>query len=158
MLGKIGSNLCLEAVLWVLQQKNYVTLSNNPYFYQDLPELPAKYDAEFNNKPLSFGKSVGDISLRDALYVLTDRAHHIYVKLEKGSRAFGNSWKPDKHIILKGRISIPAMAHILILLEMSLVNWRQQRQLVKLLVAKPSSYSLELLESRNKRLLSQTLI
>jgi hypothetical protein len=103
MLGKIDTNISLEAVLWILVQQKRITLSENPSFYESLPEL---YGSDFCKDPLGFGKELRNIFQDNgsdpALNVLTDRAHHVYVKLDDGYRVFGNGWKPDGHLILKG--------------------------------------------------------
>jgi hypothetical protein len=103
LLGIIDTNLHLEAVLWILEKNKLITLSENPFFYGNLPEL---YGSDFCKDPLGFGKELRNIFQDNGsdpvLNVLTDRAHHVYVKLDDGYRVFGNGWKPDGHLILKG--------------------------------------------------------
>ena len=99
----------------MLKQKNLITLSENPYFYHDLPEDTHIYDSEFHREPLHFGKALSSLpgKKEHVLFILIDRTHHILIKRSGGHgyRIFGNGWKPHEDFILKGWIY--PLGHIL---------------------------------------------
>ncbi|KAH9058111.1 hypothetical protein EDB87DRAFT_952465 [Lactarius vividus] len=89
----------MEEVLWNfsrLKDKQRITLKQNPHFYKGLPSLGSAYSDCFITDPIY---EFWDIS--DEIRVLTDERSRVFIETDKGNRAFGNFWMPDKVIIFK---------------------------------------------------------
>ena len=58
------------------------------------------FGRNFHKEPFKFDFSC-DLKENDTIYVLLDKSCHLFLHIAK-PRTFGNLWKPDKVVILKG--------------------------------------------------------
>jgi hypothetical protein len=97
----------LEEILWNFSRfkdpKKRLTLSQNPHFYAWLPSSPEEYDAKFRTYPIESFLHTGITRV----HVLTDNpgsTGRVFLETAQDTRAFGNSWIPNKAIIFKGSL------------------------------------------------------
>jgi len=76
-----------------------IVLKQNPHFYVELSEIATSYGGKFFKYPLK------DFAYHriNTIYVLLDKSCHLFLDTAK-PRIFGNLWRPDKKVILKGEL------------------------------------------------------
>ena len=97
---RLSNNPSLQEVLWKFcrfkDEKNRLTLRDNPHFYPELPTLPDKYDDSIKIDPTE------DFRHADKFYVLTDNPELVYIMTNDVPQFFGKFWYPKSTIIFKG--------------------------------------------------------
>jgi hypothetical protein len=94
----------LSEIIWNFtryEDDRRITLRQNPHFYTGLPTSADAYGAGFSKNPLREFL----VESSDTIYVLVDGSHpgRIHLEVERGSRTFGNIWKPKEVMIFKGK-------------------------------------------------------
>lgn len=100
---ELDINTDIPAVLWIFSRfsktdNRRITLKNNPHFYVEMPKAPSSFNATFRLEPL---KAL-NLNQSNTIYVIIDRTSRIFLEYGKINRTFGNIWRPDKTVILKG--------------------------------------------------------
>lgn len=95
------SELIRRFTLYREQSEGRITLRQNPHFYHGLPDEAAGYGRNFQIH-----------SIKDAAYIFHRKIETLFVLVDKPAarlfldthrpRIFGNLWRPDRSIILKG--------------------------------------------------------
>ena len=106
----LGKNSNMSEILWNFSRrrdKERLTLSECPHFYEVLPEYPGDYGDNFERLPIDLKQVLDPLEKfldgsKLKISVLTNRQGRIYLQSEQGPRAFGNVWCPQKAIIFKG--------------------------------------------------------
>jgi hypothetical protein len=90
----------LQEVLWNFSrfkdEKQRLTLGDNPHFYSELPTSLDAYTDSLEINPTD------DFWRADEFYVLTDKPEPLYIVTDWGAQTFGNFWCPQNAIIFKG--------------------------------------------------------
>ena len=90
----------LREILWNFcrfkDEKQRLTLRENPHFYAELPTSLEAYGDSVNIDPTE------DFRHADEFYVLADNPDPVYIMTDQVSRSFGNFWCPYSTIVLKG--------------------------------------------------------
>ena len=93
----------LREILWNFSrfkdEKQRLTLRENPYFYAELPTSPEAYGDSIKINPTE------DFRHADEFYVLTDNPSNpepVYIVSDQVSRSFSNFWCLKNAIIFKG--------------------------------------------------------
>ena len=100
----------LPDILWVFshfapkkpndpRDKRYLTLLQNPHFYDGIPIFPTTFADMFKTRPTE--------DYQGTIYVLTNNERRVYLDLGKKRRIFDNIWKMNDTLIFKG--SCPAI-------------------------------------------------
>ena len=102
--GELGPDVKISELLWTfsrLPEDQRIGLKQNPHFYfsKDLSDRASAYDDEFKLEPLKDLRPEKD----SVVMVLLDRAGQIFVDDRQFSKTYGNIWRPDNTIILKGK-------------------------------------------------------
>src|SRR5258708_4605480 len=85
----------VDGALWAL--RHCINISDNPSFYDTLPDRQEEYEAGFKKAPLlTFSSN------HKAIYILIDFGDRILWDFGKSVRVFGNVWKLGESIVLKG--------------------------------------------------------
>jgi hypothetical protein len=96
----LGSNPSLQEILWNFSrskdEKQRLTLRENPHFYAELPTSPDAYGDSVRIDPTE------DFRHANKFYVLTDKPELVYIMTDQVLRSFGNFWCPKNSIIFKG--------------------------------------------------------
>ena len=99
----LSKNSSIQEVLWNFSrfkdEKQCLTLRDNPHFYEELPTSPEAYGDGVQIDPTE------DFQHSDKFYVLTDKAELVYTMTDhwgQVSQSFGNFWRPHNAIIFKG--------------------------------------------------------
>ena len=79
-----------------------ITPRQNPRFYLQLSKDAASFDSKFHKDPLN--DFAHGLRQGDTIYVLLDKSCRLFLDAAK-PRIFGNLWKPDRTVILKGEYS-----------------------------------------------------
>jgi hypothetical protein len=98
-------HLGLPIILWYfshLKGKKRLTLSQNPHFYEGLPESPTEYEPHFYTRPTNCQESKGTI------YILTNNERRVILELEQKRRTFDNVWRMKNTNTLLFKGSSPA--------------------------------------------------
>ena len=90
----------LQEILWNFSrfkdEKQRLTLGDNPHFYSELPTSLEAYMDSLEIDPTD------DFWHADKFYVLTDKPEPLYIVTDRSSQSFGNFWRPQNAIIFKG--------------------------------------------------------
>ena len=90
----------LQEILWNFSrfkdEKQCLTLRDNPHFYAKLPILPHAYEASLKIDPTE------DFRHANEFYVLTDKPDPLYIMTDQVLWSPGNFWRPNNAIIFKG--------------------------------------------------------
>ena len=90
----------LQEILWnfshLKNEKNRLTLGENPHFYAELPTSPEAYGDNVKIDPTE------DFRHANKFYVLTDKPEPVYVISDQVWQSFVNFWCPQNAIIFKG--------------------------------------------------------
>ena len=90
----------LQEILWNFcrfkDEKQRLTLRDNPHFYTKLPTLPEEYGDTLKIDPTE------DFRHANKFYVLTDKPELVHIVTDRFSRSYGNIWCPQNAIIFKG--------------------------------------------------------
>ena len=89
-----------------------ITLRQNPHFYLGLPKDAASYNHNFHWDSLQdIGLNLGKEA--STVYVLVDKSCRLFLDAARPHipRIFGNLWKPDQTVILKGDYYPRRVAH-----------------------------------------------
>ena len=102
--GELGPDVKISELLWTfsrLPEDQRISLKQNPHFYfsKDLSDQASAYDDQFKLEPLKDLRPMKDL----VVMVLLDRAGQIFVDYQQFSKTYGNIWRPDNTIILKGK-------------------------------------------------------
>jgi hypothetical protein len=81
-----------------------IAFKQNPHFYHGLPDKAARYGSKFNVNPLSDFAYAYHHQIQ-TIYVLVDKSCRLFLDKPPIQRVFGNLWKPDQTVILKGEYS-----------------------------------------------------
>ena len=96
----LGNSPSLQEILWNFScfkdERQCLTLSENPHFYTDLPTLPEAYDDRIEIN------STDDFRHADIFYVLIDKPKPVLIKTNISRHFFSNFWYPHNVIIFKG--------------------------------------------------------
>ena len=90
----------LEEILWNFycfkDEKQRLSLKDNPHFYTYLPASPEAYGDRMKIDPTE--------NFRDAskFFVLTDKPDLVHIMTDRVTRSFGNFWCPKYALIFKG--------------------------------------------------------
>jgi hypothetical protein len=76
------------------RDKRYLTLAQNPHFYDDLPIFPTSFVDTFKTRPTE--------EYQGAIHVLTNNERRVFLDLGKKRRTFDNVWKANNILIFKG--------------------------------------------------------
>jgi hypothetical protein len=89
-----------QEILWNFSrfkdEKNRLTLKDNPHFYAELPSSPEAYSENVKIEPTE------DFRHANEFYVLIDKPKLVHVMSDQISEVFGNFWCPKDAIIFKG--------------------------------------------------------
>ncbi|KAI0271911.1 hypothetical protein BGY98DRAFT_184478 [Russula aff. rugulosa BPL654] len=101
---ELGPDVKISELLWTfsrLPEDQRISLKQNPHFYfsKDLSDHASAYDDQFRLEPLKDLRPMKDL----VVMVLLDRAGQIFVDYQQFSKTYGNIWRPENTIILKGR-------------------------------------------------------
>jgi hypothetical protein len=100
MLERLCKSPSIQEVLWsfyrVLDEKQRLTLMDNPHFYVELPTSPEAYGDGVQIDPSE------DFRHANKFYVLIDKSELVHVVTGQVSQFFGNFWRPKHAIIFKG--------------------------------------------------------
>ena len=90
----------LQEILWNFSrfkdEKQRLTLGDNPHFYSELPTSLEAYVDSLEIDPTD------DFWHADEFYVLTDKPEPLYIVTDWGAQTFGDFWRPQNAIIFKG--------------------------------------------------------
>jgi hypothetical protein len=121
----LSDSSSLREILWNFSrfkdEKQRLTLRQNPHFYAELPTSPEAYDDSIKIDPTE------DFQHADEFYVLTDNPEPVYIMTDQVSRSFGNFWCPNIAIIFKGLSILFVLCCVFdVLLDISgrLMGWR----------------------------------
>jgi hypothetical protein len=99
----LSKNPSIQEVLWNFSrfkdERQCLTLVDNPHFYEELPTSPEAYGDGVQIDPTE------DFQHSNKFYVLTDKAELVYIMTDhwgQVSQSFGNFWRPHNAIIFKG--------------------------------------------------------
>ena len=96
----LSNSPSLQEILWNFSrfkdEKQRLTLRDNPHFYADLPTTPEAYGDNVAIEPTE------DFRHSDEFYVLTDRLELVHIMTDRDWQSFGNFWCPQNAIIFKG--------------------------------------------------------
>jgi hypothetical protein len=97
----LGDSPSLQEILWNFcrseDKKNRLTLKDNPHFYAELPTL---LKAHGDSVKID---STEDFRHANKFYVLTDKQELVHIMTDnKILHSFGNLWRSENGIILKG--------------------------------------------------------
>ena len=87
----------LPEIIWNFshfQGEQRITLTQNPYFYGELPTSPAEYVGGFNSQPVERYEGTID--------VLTNNSRRVFLEIDENLRAFDNVWTTNDTLIFKG--------------------------------------------------------
>ena len=95
----------LPDILWIFshfapkkpkdpRDKRYLTLAQNPHFYDGLPIFPTASVDTFKTQPTE--------DYQGKIYVLTNNERRIFLDLGGKRRTFDNVWKMNDTLIFKG--------------------------------------------------------
>ena len=73
------------------KDKRYLTLAQNPHFYNGLPVFPTAF---VDTQPTE--------DYQDTIYVLTNNERRVFLELGERRRTFDNVWKANNTLIFKG--------------------------------------------------------
>ena len=100
MLEVLSDSSSLQEILWNFcrfkDEKERLTLRDNPHFYAELPTSPEAYGNRCKIDPTE------DFQHAHKFYVLTDNLELVHIMTDCVSKSFGNSWCPKNAIIFKG--------------------------------------------------------
>ena len=101
---ELGPDVKVSELLWtfsLLPEDQRISLKQNPHFYlsKDLSDQASAYNNEFKLEPLTYLSPKKDL----VVMVLLDRVGQIFVDKKKFSMAYGNIWRVNNTIILKGK-------------------------------------------------------
>ena len=97
----LGDSPSIQEILWnfccIKDKKKRFTLKENPHFYVKLPTLLKEHGDGVNIGPTE------DFQHADEFFVLTDKRELVHVMTgNKILHSFGNLWRSENGIILKG--------------------------------------------------------
>ena len=96
----LSDSSSLQEILWNFcrfkDEKERLTLRDNPHFYAELPTSPEAYGDSIKIDPIE------DFRSADKFYVLTDNPKLVYIMTDRDLRSLGNFWCPQNAIIFKG--------------------------------------------------------
>ena len=98
----LSNNPSIEEILWNFShfkdEKQCLTLRENPQFYEELPTSPEAYSDSIQIDPTE------DFRHSNKFYVLIDKAELVYIMTDRDqvSQSFGNFWRLNNAIIFKG--------------------------------------------------------
>ena len=112
----------IQEILWNFSrfkdEKQRLTLMQNPHFYAELPTLLEAYGDSLKIDPTE------DFQHGNKFYVLTDKPELLHVKIGEASQFFGNFWCPQNAVIFKGWTAFPLPPPLLLCLARHL--WEAQ--------------------------------
>ena len=98
---RLSTSPSIQEIFWnfnrVLDEKQRLTLKDNPRFYAGLPTSPEAYDDVVKIDPTE------DFRHANKFYVLTDKPELVHIVTGQVSQFFSNFWRPKNAIIFKGR-------------------------------------------------------
>jgi hypothetical protein len=98
---RLSTSPSIQEIFWnfnrVLDEKQRLTLKDNPHFYADLPTSPEAYGDSIQIDPTE------DFRHANKFYVLTDKPELVHIVTGQVSQFFSNFWRPKNAIIFKGR-------------------------------------------------------
>ena len=98
---RLSTSPSIQEIFWnfnrVLDEKQRLTLKDNPHFYAGLPTSPEAYDDVVKIDPTE------DFRHANKFYVLTDKPELVHIVTGQVSQFFSNFWRPQNAIIFKGR-------------------------------------------------------
>ena len=96
----LSDNPSLQEILWYFSrytdQKQHLTLRENPHFYAELPTSPEEYGDSLRIDPTE------DFQHANKFYVLIDKPELVHIATDRVSQCFGSFWCPKNAIIFKG--------------------------------------------------------
>ena len=96
----LSDSSSLQEILWNFcrfkDDKERLTLRDNPHFYAELPMSPEAYGDSIKIDPTE------DFRHSDKFYVLTDKPELVYIMTDQELQSLGNFWCPQNAIIFKG--------------------------------------------------------
>ena len=96
----LSNSPSVQEILWNFSQledeKNRLTLRENPHFFSKFPTSPDAYGDNLKIDPIE------DFRHSNKFYVLTDRPELVHITTDQDKRVFGNFWCYQNAIILKG--------------------------------------------------------
>ncbi len=104
LLGELGPDVKISELLWTfscLPEGQRIGLKQTPHFYfpKELSDQASAYDDQFKLEPLKDLRPEKDL----VVMVLLDRPGQIFVDYQQFSKTYGNIWRLDNTIILKGK-------------------------------------------------------
>ena len=76
------------------RDKRYLTLAQNPHFYDGHPRFPTAFVDTFRIQPTE--------NYQGTIYVLTNNERRVFLELGEKRRTFDNVWKTNDTLIFKG--------------------------------------------------------
>lgn len=106
---EIDGSTTIEEIVWRFSHydKNTagrIAFKQNPHFYHELPDKATKYGRKFTVNPINDFNSAYFRNV-ETIYVLVDKSCRLFLDKPPTQRVFGNLWKPDQIVILKGKFS-----------------------------------------------------
>ena len=100
MLVVLSNSPSVQEILWNFSQledeKNRLTLRENPHFYSKFATSPDAYGNSLKIDPIE------DFRHANKFYVLTDRPELVHITTDQDKQFYGNFWCPQNAIIFKG--------------------------------------------------------
>jgi hypothetical protein len=100
---RLNRSPSIQEILWnfncLEDEKQRLTLRDNPHFYAELPTSSEAYGDSVQIDPTE------DFRNANEFYVLADKPELVHIKTGQVSQFFGNFWCPQSAIIFKGLVS-----------------------------------------------------
>ena len=97
---RLTTSPSIQEILWnfnrVLDEKQRLTLRDNPHFYAELPTSSEAYGDMVQID------ATEDFRHANKLYVLIDKLELVHIMTGRVSQFFGNFWRPQNAVIFKG--------------------------------------------------------
>ena len=110
---EIDESTTIKEIVWRFSHydKNTagrIAFKQNPHFYHGLrgglSDKATEYGCKFTVEPINDFKFAYFHKI-ETIYVLVDKSCRLFLDKPPIQRVFGNLWKPDKTVILKGKFS-----------------------------------------------------
>ena len=101
---RVSNSPSIQEILWNFSrfkdEKQRLTLRENPHFYAELPTSPEEYGDSFKINPTEEFQHTDT----GKFYVLTNKPELVYIMTNHVLQSFGNFWIPKDAIIFKGLV------------------------------------------------------
>ena len=96
----LSNSPSVQEILWIFSrlknEKERLTLRDNPHFYVNLPTTPEAYEDNILIDPTE------DFRHSNEFYVLCDKPELVHIMTDRDWQTFGDFWCPKNAIVFKG--------------------------------------------------------